>query len=286
MGEGTGTAKGSNILNLNLEKGMTNAAHIFEDVSLLITHYNRSSSLERLLLAFQGLDCAFGQTVVSDDGSRPEHLEAVKQLQPIFGFKLVTSTVNKGLGHNMNKGQDAVQAPYTLYVQEDFVPKPAFPENFRKAMDMMHQEQDLDIVRFYAYFKYPYLKPYGKGFSEMVFRKQIWWADHLKFYIYSDHPHLRRSSFFTKFGRYTEGRKGDATEFRMCLSFIKNKGRGLFFEEYAAMFDQKNSSAEPSTMARSNWTQQKAVFILLLRWFYLKFRILKNTIELANSKQI
>ena len=54
----------------------------------------------------------------------------------------------------------------------------------------------------------------------------------MKIYQYSDHPHLRKSSFLTKFGRYQEGIKGDKTEYNMCVSFIKNKGKGLFFNEF------------------------------------------------------
>src|SRR5690554_1095320 len=94
--------------------------HRFEDVTLLITHYNRSRSLERLLRAFQDLGFQFGGIVVSDDGSRPEHLERLHLLKEAFNFNLVTTPKNRGLGNNINKGQDAVTTPYTLYVQEDF----------------------------------------------------------------------------------------------------------------------------------------------------------------------
>jgi glycosyltransferase involved in cell wall biosynthesis len=96
--------------------------HIFQDTTLLITHYNRSESLERLLTSFEDLNCRFGDIVVSDDGSKPEHLTKVKSLANRFNFTLVTTPVNKGLGNNINKGQDAVKTPYTLYVQEDFQP--------------------------------------------------------------------------------------------------------------------------------------------------------------------
>ncbi len=47
----------------------------FPNVTLLITHYNRSGSLERLLNAFEKLNCSFENIVVSDDGSKAFHIE-------------------------------------------------------------------------------------------------------------------------------------------------------------------------------------------------------------------
>ncbi|RRB01244.1 glycosyltransferase family 2 protein [Larkinella rosea] len=258
--------------------------HHFPEVTLLITHYNRSGSLERLLKAFQDLNCSFGEIIVSDDASKPEHQQAIQKMLETYAFRLVGTPKNKGLANNINKGQDAVKTPYTLYVQEDFVPKASFAEHFHDALMIMKQESDLDIVRFYAYHPYPYMKPYKNGFSHMLYKPGIWHADHLKFYYYSDHPHLRRSSFLDKFGRYMEGIQSDKAEFLMCLSFLHKKGKGLFLTNFSEMFDQVNSSAEPSTIGRSDWRQNKSILFLFVRWFYLKFRLVKNSFELATTK--
>lgn len=252
----------------------------FNGVCVLITHYNRSRSLERLLTAFRDLDCSFEEIVVSDDGSKPEHLEYIKGLQGSFNFKLVTTDVNKGLGNNINKGQDAVTAPLTLYVQEDFEPSTQFAEHFSDALHFMKERKDLDIIRFYAYFKYPYTKPYQKGFSEMVFRGAPWYLNHLKFHFYSDHPHLRRSDFFSKFGRYREGISGDKTEYSMSLSFIKHKAKGLFYDEFTTLFYQKNNADEPSTMDRAGWREGKNPLILFVRFGYLQLKFIKCTLDL------
>jgi glycosyltransferase involved in cell wall biosynthesis len=251
----------------------------FKDVTLLITHYNRSRSLERLLKAFKELGVLFGNIVVSDDGSKPESLEQVQALQQVFNFRLITTPINKGLGNNINKGQDAVQTAYTLYVQEDFEPKPVFAKHFADALQFMEEDKNLDIARFYAYFKYPYLKPYGKGFAEMIFKPYPWASNHLKFYVYSDHPHLRRSSFLEKFGRYPEGIKGDITEYRMAVSFIQKKGKGIFFENFNDLFYQKNSPDEPSTMGRSSWRESRNIVALAARAVYLQFKLLKCTVD-------
>lgn len=247
----------------------------FKNVTLLVTHYNRSQSLERLLKAFREQQIAFGDIVVSDDGSKPEHQGYLKSISNQYNFRLITTPVNKGLGNNINKGQDAVETALTLYVQEDFDPFPGYGEHLADAIAIMNDRPDIDIVRFYAYFKYPYLKPFRKGFSEMIFK--TWYPGYRKFHCYSDHPHLRRSNFFQKFGRYPEGLKGDRTEFLMALSFLKHKGKGMFYEDFKGLFDQVNSSDEPSTMKRSNLRQTTNPVVAAGRAVY---RVVKHTYEL------
>ncbi|NCI45556.1 glycosyltransferase [Sediminibacterium soli] len=263
---------------------MENSARQFKNVSLLVTHYNRSRSLERLLNAFRDLSCSFGEVIVSDDGSREEHVSVLREIQQRFFFKLVTAPVNRGLGNNINKGQDGATLPYTLYVQEDFEPSPVFPEHFADALAMMEKDRGLEIARFYAYFSYPYTKPYGQGFSEMVFHGEPWYTNHLKFYFYSDHPHLRRSDFFSRFGRYAEGVSGDRTEYLMSLSFIRHKARGISYDAFTTLFHQKNSPDEPSTMGRSDWRQSKNPLVLTLRHFYLKIKFLRWSFDLLSKK--
>lgn len=245
--------------------------YFFKDVTLLITHYNRSQSLEQLLKSFELLGCRFEDIVVTDDGSKPEHQEYLRALQPAYKFRLITTPVNRGLGNNINKGQDAVKTPLTLYVQEDFTPAAIFPETFQHALNIINRRPEIDVVRFYAYFLYPYLKNPENGFYDMAFN--VLKPGYQKFYVYSDHPHLRRSSFFDKFGRYMEGQKGDVTEYGMMMSFLKNKGKAVFYKDFTKLFIQKNSEAEPSTMKRNVWRESDNFFLTQLRHLYrhLKF---------------
>ncbi len=250
---------------------MKKEVYFFKEVTLLVTHYNRSHSLQHLLHSFHTNNCLFEDIVVSDDGSKAEHSNYLLQLQKLYTFRIVTTAANKGLGNNINKGQDAVRTRYTLYVQEDFEPAPDFGLHFTHALDIMREKEDIDMVRFYAYFKYPYLKPYKHGFSQMHFK---WWLPgYKKFYAYSDHPHLRRSDFPDKFGRFAEGVKGDVTEYRMMMSFLKHKGKALFYEDYRNLFYQKNSAAEPSTMKRNVWRESNNIIVFAMREIYrhLKF---------------
>jgi glycosyltransferase involved in cell wall biosynthesis len=227
--------------------------------------------LERLLRSFEQINCSFGDIVVSDDGSKPEHILVVKALAEELGFRLVTTQANAGLGNNINKGQDAVNTPYTLYVQEDFEPAADFVNHFSDALNLLEERKDIDIARFYAYSKYPYLLPLKNGFSEMLFG--FFKPGYKKFYAYSDHPHLRRRNFFERFGRYTEGVKGDVTEYRMMLSFLQHKGKAIFYDDYNALFEQKNSSAEPSTMKRNFWRENNNYLVWFMResYRYAKF---------------
>lgn len=238
----------------------------FPDVTLLITHYNRSHSLENLLAVFERLNCQFGDIVVSDDGSKVEHSQHLKELQSDYGFRLITTPLNKGLGHNLNKGQDAVKTPYTLYVQEDFEPVAEFPETFAESLTLFKEHPEFDIIRYYSYIRYPYLKPYNADFSEMYI--PAWARKYTKVYYYSDHPHLRRSNFFDKFGRYVEGIKPDKTEYRMCVSFIQHKGRGLFYTNYQQLFRQKNTQEEPSTYKQTLGSLTKNQLLVMLRHVY------------------
>jgi glycosyltransferase involved in cell wall biosynthesis len=246
----------------------------FNNVSLLITHYNRSQSLKRLLESFQQLGCSFDAIIVSDDGSQPEHLTRLQEWQTTYSFALLTTPSNKGLGNNINKGQDAVRTPFTLYVQEDFEAKSAFVTTFQKAMEIIQQNPTVDTIKFYAYFFYPYRKLYTDQFYELIFKPWAW--NYFKYYQYSDHPHLRRSNFLQKFGRYPEGVNGDETEYHMCLSFLKHKGKAIVHHSLNEVFDQINTPVEPSTANfRHVWRTKKNIITRLVRAFYLQCKTIK-----------
>ncbi|WP_345951919.1 glycosyltransferase [Mucilaginibacter sp. PAMB04274] len=257
------------------------APYNFDRVTLLITHYNRSKSLEHLLKRCAEEDLSFEEIVISDDGSKPEHLSYVKSLQQIYTFRLITTPVNKGLGANINRGQDAVKTPYTLYVQEDFEPTCDFAPNFINAIKLMDTES-WDIIRFYTFpwAPFPYLKDYKLGYAEMLFKPTLLHLNHLKFRLYSDHPHLRRSHFFQKFGRYIEGQRGDPTEYNMCMQFIRKNGRALMFNADSDLFLHEHGAIEPNTMVRSKWKLSNSFFVSVMRNLYLKGKVVNSTIKL------
>lgn len=244
--------------------------YMFDNVSLLITNYNRSESLEKLLIAFHNIGCGFGETIVSDDGSKPHHIEKLNELKKKYGFELVTASKNMGLGNNINKGQDKVTKAYTVYIQEDFTPSKEFPEKFSEGLKTMEQDKTIDSVRFYSYLEYPYVKPYSDDFDLLDISPFGW--DYRKIYAYSDHPHLRRSSFLDKFGRYPEGLKVEKTEYKMCISFFQNHGKGLIYKDFYNLLTQENSESEPSTVDRVNWRNKKNFFIDLTRYIFRQIK--------------
>jgi glycosyltransferase involved in cell wall biosynthesis len=258
----------------------TKTGSAFNDITLLITHFNRSTSLKRLLARFDELGLNFGEVIVSDGGSKPNHLQAVKELKNNHQFTLLTTDVNYGLGHTINTGQNASKTPYLLYVQEDFVPKPAFVNALKDGLELMQQEKVWDIVRFYSFpwAKFPYLRKYKKGFSEMWFSLSPTYTNHHKFYIYSDHPHLKRKTFSKKFGPYVESPNGDVTEMAMCRTFLKKNGKGLYYTDYTGLFEHVNSHDEPGLFRPAAERNKKFRQNPLIYKSYLKFKTFKETV--------
>ena len=92
--------------------------------------------------------------------------------------------------------------------------------------------------------------------------------------MYSDHPHLRRSNFIEKFGRYPEGGiKSDKAEYLMMMSFLRNKGKAIYFDEYKVLFLHYNDSKETSTIIRNYLSSTNNIVIANIRHLYrhLKF---------------
>ena len=244
----------------------------FEKVSLLITHYNRSGSLANLLERFSQLQVHFAEIIVSDDGSKEDQQVQLQLLQQQYNFRLITTPVNKGLANNINKGQDAVTTPYTLYIQEDFIPSDIFPTKLAESLAILEERPEFDIARYWAYWKYPYLESIRNGFSEMKFH--VLKAGYDKFYVYIDACHLRRSTFLEKFGRYPEGGiKSDKAEYLMMMSFLHKKGRAIYFDKFNELFAHQNSSDEPSTVSRNYLSSTENILVANVRNLYrhLKF---------------
>ena len=221
--------------------------------------------------SFANEGVSFKEIVVADDASKPEHLDYIKNLQTKYTFTLSSPQKNGGLGSNLNRGQDAVKTAYTLYVQEDFILLDGGVTHLKNGLKIMEENNEIDSVRFYAYGRYPNLKPYKYGFSEMIFSP--WSLNPAKTTMYSDHPHLRRSNFLEKFGRYNEIRKSDITEYDMMVSFLKNRGKALLFDNYKSVFEQANSEFEPSTVKRNKLRYSNSFVVAIPRYFYrlLKF---------------
>ncbi len=249
---------------------------LYNDITLLVTHFNRSRSLERLLDSLKKLDLQFQEIIVSDDGSRLEHLDYLTKLQNEYQFSIVpVDKENKSLGNNINKGQKLVKTAYTLYIQEDFVAQPELVEKLDKAHQFLEKDQNLDFVRFHAYFEFPNLKPVSDGFLEMQFSQAKFWQGYRKFYLYSDHPHLRRTNFFERFGEYKERIRPDRTEYKMMMQVLAASPKAYIYQEINVLLKQENSEDEPSTIKRNFLRNNNHFFASTARiiYRYLRFNL-------------
>lgn len=248
-------------------------------ISLLITHYNRSESLSILLQRLEDLQIKFFEIIVSDDCSIDKHLTRLKSLQKRFNFTLLTTPKNKGLGASLNALHNHATSDYLLYIQEDFVPGKALPAALEKGHQLLHTDPQWDLVRFYAFpwAQFPYQRKFKDGFNELLFRISPLYNSHLKFFVYSDHPHLKRKDFTEKFGPYMENVKGDVTEQTMCRNFLKNNGKALFFEENQTLFEHENTEEEPAYQRNKGSLTTKLKSFKPIYWTYLQFRLIKET---------
>ena len=75
----------------------------------------------------------------------------------------------------------------------------------------------------------------------------------------------------------------EKAEFMMTMSFLKNKGKAIFYEDYKGLFDQLNTSAEPSTMKRGSLKLSGNFFISFVRDIY---RHIKYNYDYLTAKKI
>ena len=244
---------------------------MFENTTLLITHYNRSASLVKLLKALNDYKILFKEIIISDDSSHQEHLDAIRSVHSTYNFTLLESKTNGGLGYNLNKGIDAVKTEYLLYIQEDFYPTDLFFDRLEEAHNILKEDPNIDLVRFFSYFKLPFQRPYSDHFSTIDFH--FFALNNKQFHIYSDHPHLRRKSFTDKFGTYPVGQRPDKTEYWMVIKFLQRKGKALIINDHQSLL-RLNNDEEGSTYQTNYWRQSNRFFVIWLRNLYrfVKYR--------------
>ena len=103
--------------------------HPPQRISVVITTYNRSDALLQVLSALcQQDDCDF-EVVVADDGSRPEHVQAVLASQAAQKLKLVHvwhPDVGFTASRVRNRGVGASSGDYVVFMDGDCVPEVDF----------------------------------------------------------------------------------------------------------------------------------------------------------------
>jgi len=184
---------------------MTNL--INENVTILIVTFNRSQLLRRLVDSLTVCESVNSFKIIcSDDCSNSYHRKKIDRM----GFdQVLTGLSNRGLGNNVNKGLLEVNSPYVLLLQDDWI---LVNKNcIADAIKILDTDPSVGMIRFYGDPEgFPLVKKEINGLA-------YWVADHLsleykeslsntpRHRVYSDTPHLRRSTIHTTIvGYYSE----------------------------------------------------------------------------------
>lgn len=152
---------------------------------------------------------------VADDGSLPEHRQALRDLLP---QATMTDTMRRGAGASMNAGMNEClqRAKYILWVEDDW--ELSQPFNPTVCIELMEQHPDVGMVRL-AYIS-PELNAHlvsGAG--------ELWWRLHKGTqYVFSGGPSIRSAAFCAAYGQYAVGIGAGYTELDMCTKFSQKQG--------------------------------------------------------------
>lgn len=189
-------------------------------LSVLITHYNRPEALAICIAAIRKLEFSVPiELVVSDDGSKPEH---VKELHKLAIDTLVTTPTNKGLASNLNRGIKACKGNYIMYVQEDFIIKPEILQVLSESMSLL-DSNTLDMVRFRANYVFNHLIPLTAHINKIP--KFSFRNFNINTFQYSDNPFLTTPAFFERLDYFLENTSGPYGETEFAIRVLNSKAK-------------------------------------------------------------
>lgn len=194
-------------------------------ISCLFITFNRSHLLKTAVESLRG---GFAKSnlpyeiVISDDGSAPEHVTAIRALNADI---LALSDGNRGLGNNCNKGITACRMPFILQIQDDWRFTGDASE-LRSAIEILKEDAQIGIIQFTAINSD---LATVKRRSAAGVRYRVYANDYLPWYRggrrpYSDRPHLKSRSFVDHIGPYVEDAPMTAVELEF-QNRIANQGR-------------------------------------------------------------
>ena len=194
----------------------------FPKVSVVFITYNRPDFLVEAINGIRN-NCNYPnlELIVTDDCSKPPIGKYLKDLQIDIFAK---SETTQGLGANSNKGIQAAEGKYILHHQDDFecISTEPFIE---KSIQIMQTHPDIGLVRLHHSTMFPNkidcALPDGTPYSILGFDQPKDMKNNI--YIYSDHPHLKKSDFHDKSGYFTEGLEVGETEDEFCKRFNLNR---------------------------------------------------------------
>lgn len=201
-------------------------------ISFLITHYNRPKELVKCINAIKKVMPLHSEIVVSDDASS---LKTIRFLNTLQVDKIVYSSVNRGLAHNINKGIKACNGNYIVYCQEDFVLSETLKARLPELIAAL-DDKTLDLIRLTSNFRFNTLFKI-KNFKTIALIPKFSCRNFFQnYYRYSDHPFITSKKFFENYGYYlenTSGRYGE-TEYSARI-FNTNAKIGITHTYFASL---------------------------------------------------
>lgn len=177
-------------------------------LSVVVVTYNRAQLLAATLASARGAvsslpaECGV-EFIVADDCSDEPHRSIVASLDDV---RVVSTSVNSGLGTNVNNALQVAQGRFVLQLQDDWE-WDYESLSLGECLEFMEENPDVGVlqltetsgdvgseVRFF------------RGVEYRVFRNDhAPWIRDCRVRPYSDQPHLKRRAFIEEVGPYREG---------------------------------------------------------------------------------
>ncbi len=156
--------------------------------------------------------------LVSDDGSPPEHTQAIREaIGPDATLDMFNAN-RRGVGVGMNWGLRRsweLGAEYHMILEDDW--ELLAPLDLATYVNLLRDEEAFGMIRM------GYLS-YGLQGTLVPRNKKMWWIFNqypIYQYTYSGHASLRHKRFHDKYGMFAEGLAPGLTELDMCAKVNK-----------------------------------------------------------------
>ena len=185
------------------------------EVSIVITTYLRTQEALATIKALQENLYYIGawHWVISDDGSPPEHREAIKEALPPSADILNVNRAGVGQSKNAALGVAFNHSPYVLLLEDDWQLVQRL--DLHPHVAVLRDNEDVGMIRF-GFLGGELLAKYIDYGS---FRSYWWLLPNGGLYTYSGQVSLRKKEFYSAVGMHRTGISPGEEELDMCIRF-------------------------------------------------------------------
>lgn len=178
-------------------------------VSVLFITYKRFDLLKRAVEQFRAnTEYPNLEIVIADDGSVPEVQEKIRGLG---ADRFALPRQNKGLGANFNQGLALCNGKYVLLIQDDWICHGP-PEYLAEAVRIFESNSDLGLINFAGAAHPPDISRRLPGSNEPCYLTPEPLKGPIKYFLYSDQPHLQSRTAIDWVGPYLESKDMEQCE--------------------------------------------------------------------------